>query len=98
MSLDFAKQSFFSAIREAVASDAPPRKRLEELYAASLDKVHGNEGLSEDVLERVARLRENRGKLAQLSEREIKESLREIVSLYDVIAAHFYSSGSTKHT
>ncbi len=97
MSLDYAWQTFFSAVREAVASDQPPRKRLEELYAASIDKLRGSENLREDIRERIARVKESRGKISQLSEREVKTTLQEIVSIYDAISAHLYGSGSTKH-
>lgn len=96
MSLDYARQTFFSAIREAVASDQPPRKRLEELYAASIDKLRNDEQLSEDILERISRVREARGKVSQLSEREVKQQLGEIVSIYDALAAHLFSRGATK--
>lgn len=97
MSLDFAWQTFFSAIRDAVASDQPPRKRLEELYAASIDKLRGDEQLREDIAQRIGHVKQARAKVSQLSEREVKELLREIVSIYDAIAAHLYSEGATKH-
>lgn len=97
MSLDYARQTFFSAIREAVASDQNPRKRLEELCAATIDKLRGNEQLSEDIAEKISRLRDSRGRISQLSEREVKQMLGEIVSIYDAIAAHLFSTGATKH-
>jgi hypothetical protein len=97
MSLDYAWQTFFSAIREAAASDDPPRKRLEELYAASIGKLRGNERLREDITERISRVKEAHGRISQLSECEVKDALREIVSIYDAIATHLYSSGETKH-
>lgn len=97
MSLDYAWQTFFSAVREAVASDDPPRKRLQDLYAASIDKLRGNEQLREDLIERISRVKEARSKISELSERQIKDQLREIVSIYDALAAHLYSTGATKH-
>ncbi len=97
MSLDYAWRTFFSAVRDAVASDQPPRKRLEELYAASIDKLRGDEHLREDISERISRVKESRGRISQLSEREVKHTLQEIVSIYDALSAHLYSQGSTKH-
>ena len=97
MPLDYAWQTFFSAVREAVASDQPPRQRLEELYASSIDKLRGNEPLREDIADRIARVKEARARVAQLSEREVKQMLREIVSIYDALTAHLYSTGATKH-
>ena len=98
MSLDYAWQAFFSAIREAVASEQPPRARLEELCTATIDKLRGSENLREDITERISRVREGRGRIRELSEREVKDMLREIVSIYDAIASHLYSTGATKHT
>ncbi len=97
MSLDYAWQTFFSAVRDAIASDQPPRKRLEELYAASIDKLRGDEQLREDIVQRISHVKEARAKVSQLSEREVKNLLREIVSIYDAVAAHLYSTGATKH-
>lgn len=97
MPLDYAYRTFFSGVREAVASDQPPRKRLEELCAATIDKLRGKEQLGEDILERLSRVKESRGRISQLSEREVKTTLQEIVSIYDALSAHLYSHGSTKH-
>lgn len=97
MSLDYAWQTFFSAVRDAIASEQSPRKRLEELYAATVGRLRGDEQLREDISERISRLRESRARLAQLSEREVKLMLGEIVSIYDAISAHLYSTGATKH-
>jgi N-glycosylase/DNA lyase len=97
MSLDYARQTFFSGVREAVASDQPPRKRLEELYAGTIDRLRGNEQLREDIVERISRVKEARARISQLSEREVKQLLGEMVSIYDAIAAHLYGTGTTKH-
>jgi hypothetical protein len=96
MSLDFAWQTFFAAIREAVASHEPPRQRLAELYAASLDKLSGEEPLREDIAQRITRLREMRARIPELSEREVRNLLGEFVGIYDAISADLYSRGTTK--
>lgn len=97
MSLDYAWQTFFSAVRDAVASDDPPRKRLEELYAASIGKLRGDEKVREDIAQRISTLRSSREKFSQMNADEIRKSLREIVSIYDAISAELYSTHATKH-
>jgi N-glycosylase/DNA lyase len=96
MPLDFAWQTFFAAIREAVASYEQPRQRLAELYTATLDKLSGNEPLREDIAQRITRLREVRARIPELSEREVRDLLAEFVSVYDAISADLYSRGTTK--
>lgn len=69
---------------------------MEELYAATIDRLRGDEQLGEDIVEKISRVREARARVSQLSEREVKQMLREIVSIYDAIAAHLYGTGATK--
>lgn len=96
MSLDYAAQVFFAAVQDAASSFLEPRQRLEELYASSIDKLHPDEGLREDISERIARLREARPRIYQLGEADVNSLLREIVSIYDAIAAQLYATGRTK--
>jgi hypothetical protein len=96
MSVDFAWQTFFAAIREAVASHEPPRQRLAELYTATLGKLSGDERLREDIAQRITRLREVRARIPELSEREVRDLLGEFVAIYDAISADLYSTGATK--
>jgi uncharacterized membrane-anchored protein YjiN (DUF445 family) len=96
MSLDYASHVFFTAVQDAVSSDHPPRKRLEQLCSASLDKLRGDEDLREDISARISRVRESRGRLVELSEGEVKALLKEIISIYDAIAAQLYATGRTK--
>ena len=96
MSLDYAWRTFFAAVREAVASELPIRRRLEELCVSSIDKVRSDRQLREDIRERVERVYEARTRISQLSEAEVKNALREIVSIYDALATHLYSTGMTK--
>lgn len=96
MSLDYALQVFFAALQDGISSDQPPRRRLEDLCAATLDKLRGNEGLRDDISYRIQQLREARPRIHQISESDVKSLLKEIVSIYEAIAAQLYSTGRTK--
>jgi chromosome condensin MukBEF ATPase and DNA-binding subunit MukB len=96
MSLDYAWQVFYAAVQEAVASQEPLRRRAERLCAATLDKLRGNEGLREDLQERLGQVREMRTRIGEMRESEVRDLLKEIVSIYDAISAQLYSSGRTK--
>jgi transposase len=96
MSLDYAWQVFFAAVQDAVTSEQPLRKRAEQLCAASLDKLRGDEPLREDLAERITRVREARTRLREISESEVRNLLTEVVAIYDAISAQLYSIGRTK--
>jgi hypothetical protein len=96
MPLDYAWQTLFHAVREAVASEQPLRRRLDELCASSVDKLANGETLREDLVERIARVREARLRIAALSDEEVRALLGEIVSIYDAVSAELYSSHPTK--
>jgi len=96
MSLDYAAQIFFTGIQDAISSDQPPRRRLEHLYSATVDKLRGNEDLRDDISHRIEHLKEARSRILQLSESEVKSLLKETVSIYDAISAQLYSTGQTK--
>lgn len=96
MSLDYASHVFFTALQEAIASDQPPRRRLEQLCSASLDKLRGDEDLREDIAARIARVQNSRARVLEMGEGEVKSLLKEIVSIYDAIAAQLYATGRTK--
>ncbi len=96
MSLDYAWQVFYAAVQEAIASEQPLRKRAEELCAATLGKLRGNEWLREDLGERIARVEESRTRLNEMRESEVRNLLKEMVSIYDAISAQLYSGGRTK--
>jgi uncharacterized membrane-anchored protein YjiN (DUF445 family) len=96
MSLDYASHVFFTALQDAISSDQPPRKRLEQLCSASLDKLRGDETLREDISARISRLQQSRARVLEISESEVKALLKEAVSIYDAIAAQLYATGRTK--
>jgi predicted site-specific integrase-resolvase len=96
MPLDYVWQTLFHAVREAVASEQPLRRRLDQLCAASIDKLANGETLREDILERIAKVREARLRIAALSDDEVRKLLQEVVSIYDAVTAELYSSRSTK--
>ncbi len=96
MSLDYAWQVFFAAVQDAVASEQPLRKRAEQLCAASIDKLRGDEPLREDLAHRIVRVREARTRLRELRESEVRDLLTEVVAIYDAISAQLYSSAQTK--
>ncbi len=96
MSLDYASHVFFTALQGAISSDQPPRTRLEQLCSASLDKLRGDEDLREDISARISRVQQSRARLLEMSEGEVKALLKEVVSIYDAIAAQLYATGRTK--
>lgn len=96
MSLDYASHVFFTAVQEAIGSDQAPRIRLEQLCSASLDKLRGDENLREDIAARITRIQNSRASIPEISEGEVKALLKEVVSIYDAIAAQLYATGRTK--
>ncbi len=66
------------------------------MYSASIGKLRGDEGVREDILQRVEHVREARTSILHLSESEVKSLLKEMVSIYDAIAAQLYATGRTK--
>jgi predicted site-specific integrase-resolvase len=96
MPLDYAWQTLFHAVREAVSSELPLRRRLDALCASSVDKLANGETLREDIVERIAQVRQARHRIAALSDEEVRGLLEEIVSIYDAISAELYGSHPTK--